>query len=42
MPAPAQKAARVATVDDLLAIPEDERRHELIFGDDEDEPAHEP
>jgi Uma2 family endonuclease len=28
----AQKVARVATVDDLLAIPEDERRHELIEG----------
>jgi Uma2 family endonuclease len=32
MTAPAQKVARVATVDDLLAIPEDERRHELIDG----------
>ena len=32
MNAPALKIARAATVDDLLAIPEHERRHELIDG----------
>ncbi|MFT3764181.1 MAG: Uma2 family endonuclease [Minicystis sp.] len=33
MSAPAQKLGRRATLDDLLAIPDHERRHELIDGD---------
>jgi Uma2 family endonuclease len=32
MSAPARKAPRAATLDDLLAIPEEERRHELVDG----------
>jgi Uma2 family endonuclease len=32
VPASALNVARVATLEDLLAIPEDERRHELIEG----------
>jgi Uma2 family endonuclease len=32
MPAPAMKVARPASLDDLLAIPEDRRRHELVEG----------
>jgi Uma2 family endonuclease len=32
MTAPAEKLARLATVHDLLAIPEEDRHHELIDG----------